>query len=665
MALSLIQKKKKRERHRFRRLSVVCCILAHMILFGWATVLVLRKKEESSSSSASTSNERSIHPSSQRSAPLLRSRVKNQLVDFYVETYRQTVADFIDRQSQSWQLHYTALRKDTRTDQELLQDRLAPRSDLLKVKRALQTPPENLMRGEEPHPLVMDREEDIPGYFEHLHTACAPNATSMSFDDECWGYLDRLARQPSCTNSMDSRYHCNGQAKPDPESTAQELIKWNFFDHSVLHVVILGAGPVGLFLANSLATSTNTPTKILVFENRLEEKGRKKVYSREYISDLSADFFAGLDPMLVTWLDSVHSEGAIRTPIYELETLLLLSCRYRGVQFLYDDYREYERELLQIPNLIVFDATGHRLSPLVRPVQEKYEHWNWGRSASSAFLDLKQYALLKSSSSLQYIAKDPKTSLIYPVTEHGMPYRAYLLKINNVLTDQREWNTLKAFSDMLRSEEFQFCNEDWEFSPCHGLNGTTDDDSTPADEDCVSFCSQFYIWDSTSYFRSDISELYKFGVSEHIATTAAFVSLSPKEADTWYELLQKREGHMRSRYKLSDIPWSLLAQLPENEVTVTRALYEYLAEHPAGDRRAGIDLFSYQPYLYTDPLSPKSIFDGSYDVPLLRVGDSLSSGDPNLSTGLGFHVRLLDNFVKRLGRQADNMDDLVEQALSE
>ena len=48
------------------------------------------------------------------------------------------------------------------------------------------------------------------------------------------------------------------------------------------------------------------------------------------------------------------------------ETLLLLSCRDLGVKFVYGDIEDFEKYLKALDNLIMFDASGHRLQPFIR-----------------------------------------------------------------------------------------------------------------------------------------------------------------------------------------------------------------------------------------------------------------------------------------------------------
>jgi hypothetical protein len=64
--------------------------------------------------------------------------------------------------------------------------------------------------------------------------------------------------------------------------------------------------------------------------------------------------------------------------------------------------------------------------------------------------------------------------------------------------------------------------------------------------------------------------------------------------------------------------------------------------------RAGVDsalqtdgklsLFEYHPYIYKDPIYYNAFLG---DVPIIRVGNSLLSGDVNGSTGLEFHLFMI------------------------
>lgn len=73
-----------------------------------------------------------------------------------------------------------------------------------------------------------------------------------------------------------------------------------------------------------------------------------------------------MDRRILTIIRALHNGHTVTLPINFWETLLLLSCRDLGVKFVYGDIEDFEEYLVQLDNLIMFDASGHRLHPLIR-----------------------------------------------------------------------------------------------------------------------------------------------------------------------------------------------------------------------------------------------------------------------------------------------------------
>jgi hypothetical protein len=217
-----------------------------------------------------------------------------------------------------------------------------------------------------PPALVWDNESDVPKYFEELLKACSETIGDLEslghFHEACFGTLRGLMKEPRCTTSLDSRTECNSQMMSNEQGlsssrtiTAQSILGEPHFTEDTLNVVILGAGPVGLFLASALmeiqkrgGTDAAAPPEIrvVVFENRVVApgSGRKTMYSRDWMTDISRDYMEGtLSSKLLQLLDVLfktegYSNAKVSLPINALETLLLLSNRAAGVKFIYDDY---------------------------------------------------------------------------------------------------------------------------------------------------------------------------------------------------------------------------------------------------------------------------------------------------------------------------------------
>jgi len=99
----------------------------------------------------------------------------------------------------------------------------------------------------------------------------------------------------------------------------------------------------------------------------------------------------------------------------------------------------------------------------------------------------------------------------------------------------------------------------------------------------------------------------------------------------------------------------LLSQLPLDEMIemqtfkrndvslIFQILKRYAIEYD--NFSPAVSLFHFTPYIYKDPLVPEGIFGGNV---LLRVGDSLFSGDPNHSTGLESHYEIISDLAEKL-----------------
>ena len=128
-----------------------------------------------------------------------------------------------------------------------------------------------------------------------------------------------------------------------------------------LNVLIIGAGCTGLTLANALKSALGQRVNILVVENRIVAPHVKEPYSRAWLTLVSLDVLDGMvDAEVVECGGLVGRSGYMGLPINVFETLLLLSCKSIGVQFLFAEATE--AMLLQdLSFQIVFDATGGRL----------------------------------------------------------------------------------------------------------------------------------------------------------------------------------------------------------------------------------------------------------------------------------------------------------------
>ncbi|MDC0989560.1 hypothetical protein OAR29_03360 [Rhodospirillales bacterium] len=128
-----------------------------------------------------------------------------------------------------------------------------------------------------------------------------------------------------------------------------------------LNFVILGAGSIGLALANCLKSSLGNFVNILVVENRVLSKHFMKPYSRDWLTNIPTNLFTGLyDSRVTNILEKLGRSNYLGGKLNLIETLLFFSCKDLGVKFLFD--ANYNLDFLDKTKIsLFFDATGGRI----------------------------------------------------------------------------------------------------------------------------------------------------------------------------------------------------------------------------------------------------------------------------------------------------------------
>ncbi|MEM6903929.1 MAG: hypothetical protein AAF556_11890, partial [Pseudomonadota bacterium] len=132
------------------------------------------------------------------------------------------------------------------------------------------------------------------------------------------------------------------------------------FDKDCLNIVVVGAGCVGLALANALQTGFGKHARIMLVENRVERRHRKRPYSRVWLTHIDMTLLASVVSLEVAEaLGHSGVDGFMGASLDLYETLLLLSCRERGVTVYFDENPDYG--FLENSDVdLLFDATGGR-----------------------------------------------------------------------------------------------------------------------------------------------------------------------------------------------------------------------------------------------------------------------------------------------------------------
>jgi hypothetical protein len=342
-------------------------------------------------------------------APLA-NRTNSPFFDSFLEAYGDTVDTIVGLQTTTWNYlsRYHSFDESTvegfcdAINSAHLYTNVPKFAKFLEntTKKALDEthkPSETVATWNIPSGFRHDRESDIDGYFVLLAEGCSKdighNATAADlYITECLDRLKSIVYDHRCTTRYDSRVECNGEGPPSnlPLPSPSAVIRDHFGsssdkDEHALHVVIVGAGPIGLMLGNALAMlqrrknmgGSIPPIKILYLETRAEAPGFKKTYTRNWQAHLNLMHFRNkIDPRLIKIIASMTNDkenpetslNGFVFPLNVIETLLLLSNRDLGAaRFLFGvNPLDVVEDLREIPNLVLVDTTGHRLEPLRR-----------------------------------------------------------------------------------------------------------------------------------------------------------------------------------------------------------------------------------------------------------------------------------------------------------
>ena len=609
----------------------------------------------------------------------------------FVESAKAIIMGYVEHQTDTWNKHVAYSKETAAAPTKTGQDG----SKLVGDENGNYSLKTSLYIGN----FIEDREADIPRFFSDLVEECErPVWTNSSrFLSNCLHVFRDIVHEGRCTTRLDSRFHCegnttvrlSGKALADENvgrlelvEVGEELIR-NHLTPETINIVIIGAGPAGLSLSNTLANSDQGKDKfrILVFENRLERfkdgdidigmMGKKRPYSRDWVTEIASQIMCPIDSRYssadVSWnatlclvlavilkQNSGATLGIVGLPINILETLLLLSSRDMGVKFLFDDFVDYLDLLRLVPNLAVFDGSGHRLERLERVghrtsvsnvLSEGHHSFqvefreniaspsmssriNWHESYDGVVTNA-EFAVqnLESTNVVNLKRSTRGSSVLYPVTSAREAYDVYWLKVKNfVATDKPAMDNIRDMViKKLSSNTHQVCR------------------TTRADR--PHWCGPFYYFETSNFYRDDIAALMK-ETDVGFATRAVLMSLTSEQYEALSIVL------LEDSVRLLDINredlFNVRHILEENGVgDVLTALTE--GESNAVSSSAEISLFRYSPYTYTDPVSsPRGTLTrllNHSDMAAFRIGDSLMSGDPVAATGLTRHLQIISDFV--------------------
>jgi len=151
------------------------------------------------------------------------------------------------------------------------------------------------------------------------------------------------------------------------------LLEKKFNESKKINIAIIGAGPLGLFLASylhkyynfSYGLNNQPNVNIIVFDNRITKKGFKKPYTRTRPFAFGSSFFSYIIPNIYSW---EGSKDYLILGIYILEYVLFCQAYFNfDIPFIFDNYNwtEYKNILNKLNISVVFDCTGGKLNPQI------------------------------------------------------------------------------------------------------------------------------------------------------------------------------------------------------------------------------------------------------------------------------------------------------------
>ncbi len=136
-----------------------------------------------------------------------------------------------------------------------------------------------------------------------------------------------------------------------------------------INVMIIGSGPVGLFLGCYLSlyyndTSMNNVPKVnvVIYDSRIETPGFRKPYNRQRVFATSSKYLSLIIPKMYCWKEN---ENIFMINIFLLEYVLytIANIKY-NIPIIYEDYdwEDYKKIIDKGKFDVVFDCTGGKLS---------------------------------------------------------------------------------------------------------------------------------------------------------------------------------------------------------------------------------------------------------------------------------------------------------------
>jgi hypothetical protein len=148
------------------------------------------------------------------------------------------------------------------------------------------------------------------------------------------------------------------------EQKLYKLIK----TEDTLNIMIIGSGPIGLFIAcylklyYSSSMDKKKKVNVVVYDNRIEKPGFRKPYTRQRPFYTSSHYLNLIIPKIYCWNNS--DSNSLYVNIFMLEYILYTTAiSYYNIPIIYNDYTwDQYMDIMKKGNFkVVFDCSGGRL----------------------------------------------------------------------------------------------------------------------------------------------------------------------------------------------------------------------------------------------------------------------------------------------------------------
>ncbi len=219
--------------------------------------------------------------------------------------------------------------------------------------------------------------------------------------------------------------------------------------------LFLGGGITSLFLANILKYHLKDKVNIIIFDNRINSKGKRKVFDRNWLTHLDIyNFTAMLDDEINLIFKKFVKNNLIGLPLKFLEAILMIFCKERGINFIFNENINFSSFDDLVIDFII-DGTGGRINKfytnnsIINDLDIEYK----GNPTNYTFAGITN----KIYSSDIYNFKLKKNGNLYIPTYKGKKIESFMFKITGIPSKYYN-NFVKLISNKNKDNLFYIWN---------------------------------------------------------------------------------------------------------------------------------------------------------------------------------------------------------------